>query len=252
MILSLTKKYLKLILFYIIVLIFIFFKGEKFLLSYVYYFIYLLTYILINENLKLSKYNRDIVLLFKIFYFYLAFILLIPFFLYTIMSSPFNNAAYFYADIILTSLILVVSLYLLFYALGFTQFLGYSKSLIVVFIICIAFSLLNFYSIVTLPDQLNLQEIWPIYSKKVYYFKSLSIFSLMIFWIFYYRKHFVLSEYLNLIIFFFMLSNILDALYYIGVRFQFSIFRYGQYFTLLINLLFVAVWFWRLRYLNKN
>ena len=249
---DLFNKYLKLVLPYILILFIVFLKGERFFLTPIYYIIYLFTFILIRENYQLSKYNKDIVLIFSIFYFYLSFILLANFVVRLTQDSRWIYVIYFYTDILLTWIILSISLYLLFYALNLPQYFGYHKSIVLMLFLSLILTILNFYPILVVPSQVDLQYIWPIYSKKVYYFKAMSIFSLLVFWIFYYKKYFVLSEYLNLIIFLFMLSNILDALYYIGIQFQFSFFKYGQYFTLLTTVLFLVVWYIRLKYLKSD
>ena len=248
---SILKKYRLLIAVYLTALFFFFLKGDRFLLTHFYLLLYLFTYIFIRENYYRSRYNRDIVLLFKIFYFYLTFVLLTNSLFKIVGNTRLSYLVYFYCDMGLTFFILFISLYLLFYALNLTRYYGYRKIILLALAVSLIFVIVNFLPLL-IPSHHSLNEIWPIYSKKVYYFKILSIFSLLIFWLFYYNKFIALSEYLNLVVFLFMLSNVLDALYYIGIYFKFSIFRYSQFFTLITNVLFIFVWYQRLRYLQTD
>jgi hypothetical protein len=85
-----------------------------------------------------------------------------------------------------------------------------------------------------------------------YYTLALSIIALLIFWIRYYQKYFILTEYLNLVIFLFTLSNLLDALYFLIYQHEFKVFINSQIFFLFLNISMLTVWLMRISYLNKE
>ena len=199
-------------------------------------------------NYKKSRLNKEIILLFLFFYLFLAFGL-------GLLLNPLNFRTfdlyakiYLIGDIIITYNILSISLYLFFYALipnkkkiNFIVFISFVISFVVI-------SLL-FYEFILTFEQMK-SQIGALYAERSYYVKVLSIFLLLVFWLSYYRKNFTLSEYLNLIIFLFMLYSVLDALYYIaGGVFDVNLFMYSLYITTIINLLTLYLWWKRLVYL---
>ncbi len=80
----------------------------------------------------------------------------------------------------------------------------------------------------------------------------LSILSLLVFWYRYYQKKIVLSEYLNVVIFIFMLSNIVETLHFVAFQLQFKIFIYGQIFNYILNLAMLYFWYVRWKYLESD
>ncbi len=203
---------------------------------------------LIWLNYKKSNLNKDIILLFLIFYIFLSFGLGVFFNPLNFNSYDVYAKIYLFGDIVITFNILFISLYLFFYSVIRNKKLKpliILLSLSISFVVCFAF----FFNFFPSFEQMK-SQIGALYAERSYYVKVLSIFLLLVFWLSYYRKNFTLSEYLNLIIFFFMLYSVLDALYYIaGGVFDVNLFMYSLYITTIINLLTLYLWWKRLVYL---
>jgi len=189
-----------------------------------------ITTVIIWYNFKISHLNREIIFLFFLFYVFLAFGLGLVFNPLNYKSFDLYAKIYLIGDISITYLILSVSLYLFFYA--------WKKNK------------KQIASYLFLAFQEAQSQLGAAYAERSYYVKVLSIFLLLVFWLSYYRKNFSLSEYINVIIFLFMLYSVLDALYYIaGGFFDVNLFMYSLYFSTIINLVSLLFWWKRLQYL---
>ena len=210
--------------------------------------IFATTSIIIWYNFKVSHLNKEIIFLFFLFYVFLAFGLGLVFNPLNYKSFDLYAKIYLIGDISITYLILSVSLYLFFYAWKknkkqVTSYLFYSFFISAIIIIFL-------FSRFIPAFQDAQSQLGAAYAERSYYVKVLSIFLLLVFWLSYYRKNFSLSEYINIIIFLFMLYSVLDALYYIaGGFFDVNLFMYSLYFSTVINLVSLYFWWKRLQYL---
>ncbi len=222
-------------------------NGTPFL-TLVNIFIFAIEAIIIWYNFKLSRLNKEIIFLFFLFYVFLSFGLGLIFNPLNYKKFDLYAKIYLIGDVIITYLILSVSFYLFVYSfirkkrkIYFYVISSFVISGIIIFLL--------FYSFFPSFEQAK-SQLGALYAERSYYVKVLSIFLLLIFWLSYYRKNFSLSEYLNVIIFLFMLYSILDALYYIaGGFFDFNLFMYSLYFSTFINLVSLYFWWKRLHYL---
>ena len=207
-----------------------------------------ITTVIIWYNFKVSHLNKEIIFLFFLFYVFLAFGLGLVFNPLNYKSFDLYAKIYLIGDISITYLILSVSLYLFFYAWKknkkqVTSYLFYSFFISAIIIIFL-------FSRFIPAFQDAQSQLGAAYAERSYYVKVLSIFLLLVFWLSYYRKNFSLSEYINVIIFLFMLYSVLDALYYIaGGFFDVNLFMYSLYFSTVINLVSLYFWWKRLQYL---
>lgn len=236
---------------YLLILLYLYTVGTRILISYFNIFLFFAAFILTKENLKNSNLNRDVILLFKYFYFYNSFVLLLIFGVYTLKNPAINLISFLYTDIGQSSMILMLSIYLFVQSLNIKT--KNSKTLM---LICAAIALtmtfINYYKFITTPESYYIAAMVELYVLKKYLFYLISIVLLLVFWIRYYNRYFVLSEYLGVIIFLFMLSNILDALHFIGYKHDLQFFGYGQYIFLTLNVFTVLFWYVRLEYLNTD
>lgn len=247
------QKYKFAVLLYLLLISFGYFYiqslGLKLLSSYINYILYFCSFVLILENLQRSKLNIEIIKLFSIFYFYTSVVLAIPF-IFSISDTTFYVYFYLYSDILLSLLILFISIYLFLFSLNLKN-KKVSNLIFISLIISVFIIFVNYFEFIKFPYLLGQKG--SLYAQKNYLTKLVSILFLVMFWFRYYRKYFILSEYLNIIIFLFMLSNILESLHYIAFQYQqFTIFVYGQFLTLIFNLLIVLTWAVRLEYLESE
>lgn len=95
-------------------------------------------------------------------------------------------------------------------------------------------------------------KLWGDYAVRNYIAVVLPIFALLIFWYRYYQKYFVVTEYLNTVIFIFTLSNIVETMHFIAFQWNAQVWYYGQIFYIVLNSLMLIVWYARLLYLNSD
>ena len=248
----LLSKYSILVFLYSIFLAFLY--WEKLFVTYLSplnFFIYFLSFILICENYRRTNFNKNIILVFKTFYFYTSTILPISLLFRFAKVKGITFFSYTYFDIFLSFLLLVVTFFLLLYS--FHSYLKSEKNLLLISIgLSFLFVLLYYQKFLILPDSVSIYKDWAVYVRKNYIVKLIIISSFLIFWYRSFQKYFVISEYLNAIIFLFMLSNILEGLQYIAFQLKLEIFVYSQYLALSFNILFMVFWYLRLVYLNKD
>lgn len=251
MIKQILKKYSIWIIIYIVILSCFYAFGTKFLPTYLNYFLFFLAFILTIENYRNSNLNKDIVLIFKFFYFYNACILVLIQGAYAINIRSMNLITFLYLDIGQTSMILMLSIYFFIIAINLKSQNSF-KLMIICGAIALVMTLINYYKFILVPESYYVKSMLELYAIKKYLFSLISIVFLLIFWIRYYNKFFVLSEYLNVIVFLFMLSNILDALHYIASKHYSQFFAYGLYISLVLNTFFIVFWYNRLKYLDSD
>jgi len=235
---------------YLVTLTYFYIFGVKILGSYFNFFLYFIAFILTAENYRNSNLNKDFILIFKYFYFYNSCILVLALGVRVINNSFLIWTSWLYADIGVSSMVLMVSIYLFILSLNIK---GKSASKLIAFSIAITLvmTLINYYSFILTPESYSIESMKELYVIKKHLFNFISILLLLIFWIRYYNRVFILSEYLSIIAYLFMLSNILDALYYIAAQHHFQFFNYGLYTSLILNTLFIVFWYIRLEYLNS-
>ena len=251
MIKQILRKYSIWILAYIAILSCFYVFGTKILSTYLNYFLFFLAFILTIENYQNSNLNKDIVLIFKLFYFYNSCVLVLIQGAYAINIRPMNLVAFLYLDIGQTSMILMLSIYFFIIAINVKSQNSF-KLMIISGAIALVMTFINYYKFILVPESYYIESMQELYAIKKYLFSLISIVFLLIFWIRYYNRFFVLSEYLNVIIFLFMLSNILDTLHYVASQYYFQFFGYGLLISLILNTLFIVFWFNRLKYLNSE
>ncbi len=251
MIKNLLKKHsiLLLVFFSYVSFLFVYQLNEDSILPYVNLILYFFIFILIKESLPLTKLDRKLVLLFFCFFAYLSIFMSVPILLRPL--DPINFYAYVYFEVILKFLILLISIYVALYSIKFwiksdrqRFWLTFALSLLITFI--------NYFKFLVNPLTLYDANNWTVYAVRNYTIVVISLIALLIFWYRYYQKYIVVSEYLNLIIFIFTLSNIIEALHFLAFQHEFQIFIYGQVFSLGLNILMVNLWYFRLAYLNSD
>jgi len=249
---KILKKYIIWTFLYSLILIVTYTIGIPLWLSYANYFLYFIIFILITENLKVSNLNKDIIRNFQILYLYISFVLLLALVIRTNKSDDWQSIIYIYSEIGLSIIVLYITIYLFLYAFNIKT--NYKNRLFIVCgILAIGLVFINYYKFILDPTYLaDDYTASAEYDVMNYLSKLIVIVQLLIFWFRYYKKYFVLSEYLEIVIFLFMLLNILEALHFIAFQHSLAIFVYGQYFNFLLNILFVVVWYVRLEYLNTE
>ncbi len=219
--------------------------NESSILTYINLYIYFLLFIVFHETLGKTKLNKDIIILFYVLYGYLTI-----FTSFTILLRDIRPIGFFswlYYEIILKYIILVISIYIALSSFRFFMKNQNHKLLFSLFLGSLAIGL-NYFQFIISPLSFNGVN-WAVSN---YVSMVISIIALLIFWIRYYKKQIILTEYLNLIVFLFTLSNISEALYFIAFQNGFSIFIDSQKFNFLLNSLMLAIWFGRLKYLQSE
>ncbi|RMG60936.1 MAG: hypothetical protein D6715_14495 [Calditrichaeota bacterium] len=122
------------------------------------------------------------------------------------------------------------------------------------FLISLGISVANFFEFILTPslNSFYANGKGSLYVEKSYYLKLLDVVLLLFFWMRYYKRYFVLSEYLSAVIFIFMLSNVLETIHFVAYQHQFTIYLYSQYFTFALSLVLVIIWAKRLKYLQSE
>jgi len=235
---------------YLVTLSYFYIFGAKILGSYFNYFMYFIAFILAAENYRKSNLNKDIVLIFKYFYFYISCILVFSLGVRVVDDPSLLLITYLYTDIGISSMVLLVSIYLFIVSLDIK---GKSSYKLIAFSVAITLviTFINYYKFILIPESYQIESMRELYVIKKHLFNFISILLLLVFWIRYYNRVFILSEYLSIIVYLFMLSNILDAIYYIAAQHHFQFFKYSLYISLILNTLFIVFWYIRLEYLNS-
>lgn len=242
------KKYWIAIIIYTIFILILFLNkvNDNNPLPYINLIIYFIIFLIIKESLVKTKLNYFLVKLFLVFYFYLSIISSI------VIAFRSDNDIFFYyyiyAETLMKMLLLLISFYIaIFNIKNKNKKFFYISLILSLFIITINYSkyLINPYILENIIE-------WSRFAVRNYATMVLAILALLIFWIRYYRKSVVVSEYLNIIIFLFTLSNIVEALHFVAFQYKFQIFIYGQIFIFILNLATLLFWYLRLVYLQSD
>ena len=251
MIWSLLKKY------WFFLFIFFFYQSLLYInkinlnnpIAYFNFIIYFITFLLVKETIPSSRFNKSISTLFYVFYGYLSVIMSLG--VLTRNLEKYAFVFFLYIDLVLKFLLLLIASYLLLYSFKIYQNTD-KKRILLSIIISGAIIFTNYYSYILFPSTLATSSGWTDWAVKNYITIVFSIFMLLIFWYRYYQKYFVVSEYLNSIIFLFTLSNIIEALHFIAFQWNTQIWFKGQLFNFILNILMLVLWYLRLLYLNSD
>lgn len=212
-------------------------------------FLYLLIALLIYENYRFSTFNKEIVLLFFIFYAFLV----IYYFLFYVLMMIFPDAylwGYQISEMILVFFLLFLSAYLMIYSLNLN--ISLRESILVSAILSLVIVGVYFYRFLIHPADLDHSSVIQIFFQRDYQCKLISIIFLLVFWVRYYRNRTTLSEYLSLIIFLFMLSTLLDSLFFALGQKETQAFVFSQFVSWVINIFLLMIWWIRLIYLKSD
>jgi len=252
------KKYFLVILIFLFlyILLYILNINDNNPLPYFNIFIYFITFLIIKESLKNTNLNYFLVKLFYYFYIYLSIgitfiIVLRAFFKYSNISEYYFTPLYIFSEIILKIFVIFISGYLALMPTKNKRNIPY-RQLLLIILLAIIVIILNYSKYILNPFILSKPENWTNYAVKNYITMVLAILGLLVFWYRYYKKMLVLSEYLNVIVFIFMLSNIVETLHFVAFQLQFKIFIYGQIFNFILNLAMLYFWYVRWRYLESD
>ena len=211
--------------------------------------IYFIIFLLIKDNLILSKFNRFLIILYLFFFAYLSIFFSLTFLLLKINKYQFPT--YLTLEIILRLFILTISIYLLLYSFRF-----FKKSNLLKFgiatVLSIIIMIINHYKFILNPIILENKEVWLEWNLRNYVTMVVVIFILLIFWFRYYYQYTVFSEYLNSLIFLFTLSNLIEPLHYVAIQWNVENWVKAQAFSLVLNVLMMFFWYARFVYLNSD
>ena len=218
-------------------------------ISYFNFIIYFITFLLIQENIAKSRFNKTIVYLFYYFYVYLSIIMSLG--VLTRNIEIYSYVFYLYLDIVLKLLILTISIYLVFYSFKFWQKKTNLKILWAI-IFATFVLIINYAKFIGQPFLLSSRLGWFDYATKNYITVVLLLFILLVYWFRYYQKYFVVSEYLNSVVFVFTLLNMIEALHHIAFQWSYERWFNGQVFNFIVNILMLICWYARYLYLNNE
>ena len=239
------------------ILIYLFYQGLLYInkinlnnpITYFNFLLYFLTFLLIKDSLFRAKFNKNISNLFFLFYGYLSIVMSLS--VLTRNIENYSIVFYVYFDLIIKFLILLITIYLLLYSFKFYQNKE-NKRILWTIIISALIIFVNYFKYIIDPFYLTAGNFWTDWTVKNYITIVFSIFMLLVFWYRYYQKYFVVSEYLNSIIFIFTLSNIIEALHFIAFQWNAQVWFKGQLFNFVLNILMLILWYMRLLYLNSD
>ena len=218
-------------------------------IGYINFILYFITFLIIRETLSWTKLNKTLVFLFYYFYGYLSIFMSLA--VLTRNNPRIDLFFYVYVDCGLRLFILMISFYV---ALNSFKFWHRNEKHTILWSVLLAVLVLvvNYFKYLIHPLSLSNETLWADYAVRNYVTTVLSIFAMLIFWYRYYQKYFVVSEYLNIILFILTLSNIVEALHFVAFQYSKQIWYYGQIFNFLLNLLMLLVWYGRLIYLESD
>lgn len=223
--------------------------NEGLLVPYINLFLYFSIYLLIKETLPKTELNRELVVQFMILYFYLSIFTVLP--IAVRNMDHWNFVAYVYFEIILKFLIFSLALSIAIMSVRH-RIHSRIRQTALVFLISIVLTGFNYSEFIWNPELLaESAESWSNWQVHNYVTMVGAILLLLVFWYRYYLKRCVVSEYLNLAIFIFTLSNISEAIHFVAFQNNIEIFISGQTINLILNIIVLVVWYIRLTYLNK-
>lgn len=251
MIKNLLKKYLISTVLFTIFLLLLYYKdlNKTNIIPYINFLCYFITFLLINENLKYSKFNKYIDKLFYYLYGYLSIICSLL--VITSKTKNLYNVVYLYNELILNLFMLTIPIYLILYSINNLN-LTNERKITYSFIISLMILMVNHFQQIFDPPLFFQSDEWKNWIFKDYITNVISIFFLLIFWIRCYFKIVVLSEYLLMIIFLFTLLNMVETLNYIAFQWNLETWFKIQILTFFINILMIGLWYRRLVYLNSD
>jgi len=218
-------------------------------IPYVNTIIYFITFLILKDLIRITKFNTEITFLFFIFFCYVS--LLIPIFSYISTVKLDEYLTYFLIEFFLRIIIISTVVYLLIYSLRLIEKYETVRMIMSFILSIIMIIIYNFKYLIT-PAILQTDDIWKEWNSQNFVLMVISILLLLIFWYRYYLKKFILSEYLNSIIFVFTLINILEPLHIIAERWNLDNWFKGQMVNLVLNALMMIFWYARLVYLHSE
>lgn len=218
-------------------------------ITYLNNILYFVTFLIIINLLDITKLNKDITIIFFIFYGYVSiFSPVLKFIL------VFNKNEFFEYFLIIFFLRLII-LWIIFYIIFYSYQVFKNRELIrtgFAFILAALFiTILNQKFLLDL-DALKNEIIWEEWIKINGLLMIFSILLLGVFWYRYYYKKIVFSEYLNSILFVFTLINIIEPIHIIAERWNFDNWFKGQMVSLVLNACMLILWYARWVYLNSE
>jgi len=218
-------------------------------IPYINTLLYFITFLLLKDLLRVTKFNIELTFLFFIFFGYVS--ILIPIFSFFSSLKLNEYLAYFLIEFFLRLIIISTVFYLFIYSLRLIEkfervriFISFILSVIIIIIY-------NFKYLIE-PTLLQTKNIWEEWTSQNFVLMVVSILFLLIFWYRYYLKKIIVSEYLNSIIFIFTLINILEPLHIIAERWNLDNWFKGQMVNLILNALMMILWYARLVYLKSE
>ena len=223
--------------------------NESSILPYLNLTMYFVLFLVIRNTLNNTNLNKNIVKLYMVFFFYLAIFSTFP--ILTRNIKNLDYIVYVYFEISLKFLLLWLS-----FAIALSSFKKFVTESRLLWIGSSTFAFIiiaiNYYEFIFDPLLLRQFDFWTQWQVKNYTTMVVSIIALVVFWIRYYLKHCVVSEFLDIIIFLFTISNSIEALHFVAYQHNLEIFINGQIISLLINIALLIFWIKRYRYLNTS
>ncbi len=247
----LIKKYWVIFILFVLYQLVLFYFGlnSKSPIPYLNFIFYFSSFLLIHESLGKTRFNKILVFLFYFFYGFLSIVISLS--ILTKSIEQLNWLIYLYLEIILSLFIIIISIYLVLYSIRNSQ-LSDRLILYLSIILGIILTGINYYKQLYNPFILSTSDGWNNWVQRNNIVIVLSILFLIFFWYCYYQKRFVVSEYLNSIIFLFTFTNMIEALNFIAFQWNVQIWFKVQFFIFIINILMIILWYMRLVYLNSD
>lgn len=211
--------------------------------------LYFITFLIIKNLLDVTKFNKEITIIFFIFYGYVS--IFSPFLKFIPVFNQNKFFEYFLTNFFLRLIILWIALYLIFYSYQVFKKHELIRTGFAFILATLFITILNqkfFLSIDALQNEIT----WEEWIKINNLLMIISILLLIAFWYRYYFRKIVISEYLNSILFVFTLINILEPVHIIAERWNVDNYFKGQMVSLVLNALMLILWYARWVYLNSE
>lgn len=207
---------------------------------------YFLIFIIITVSIKHTIANRILVVFFAIEFFYLTL---------SALATLYVNKYYNLQEIILASILLLITVYLFFYSISPNS----KKSLrhLVLGIMLTATIIGLIYSnvnILTDYSKLDYNKYWQILKTlnlNSYYLYLICLSFLLFIWYTYNQGHYLLSEFLPAVLSMHTLIIINEVYQLYNYHHLIDNFIDGQYFNIVISIGLILIWLIRLNYLSK-
>lgn len=209
--------------------------------------LYLITFLIIKNLIHVTKFNKEITIIFFIFYGYVSIFFPVLKFIPVFNQNKFFE--YFVTNFFLRLIILWIVFYLIFYSYQVFKNHELIRTVLAFILAALFIIILNRKFLFSFNALLN-KITWEEWIKINNLLMIISVFLLSIFWYRYYFKKIVISEYLNSILFVFTLINILEPVHIIAERWNVDNYFKGQMVSLVLNALMLILWYARWVYLN--